>query len=110
MTTETDNETTTPRSAQRTLDGVTIVITGASDGIGAAAARKLHALGEQVVVVGRSPERTAAVAAELGAPHFVADFDRPNITYRIVPKDNPRRQLLAFLRAEQGGSTVGGRA
>ena len=52
----------------------TIVITGASDGIGAAAARRLRQRGDNVVVVGRSPGKTAAVAAELGADHFVADF------------------------------------
>lgn len=52
----------------------TIVVTGASDGIGAAAARRLHADGHRVVVVGRSPEKTAAVAKELGVDHFVADF------------------------------------
>ncbi|WP_326836514.1 SDR family NAD(P)-dependent oxidoreductase [Amycolatopsis rhabdoformis] len=52
----------------------TIVITGASDGIGAAAARRLHADGHRVVVVGRSPAKTAAVAKELGADHQVADF------------------------------------
>ncbi|GAB3578230.1 SDR family NAD(P)-dependent oxidoreductase [Calidifontibacter terrae] len=52
----------------------TIVITGASDGIGAAAARQLSARGETVVIVGRSPTKTAAVADELGAAHFVADF------------------------------------
>lgn len=54
----------------------TIVITGASDGIGAAAARRLHADGHRVVVVGRSPEKTRAVAAELGVEHHVADFAR----------------------------------
>jgi NAD(P)-dependent dehydrogenase (short-subunit alcohol dehydrogenase family) len=52
----------------------TIVITGASDGIGAAAARELKSRGEQVVIVGRSPEKTAHVAAELGVPHHVADY------------------------------------
>src|SRR6516162_6506351 len=52
----------------------TIVITGASDGIGAAAARRLRRSGENVVVVGRSESKTAAVAAELDADHFVADF------------------------------------
>jgi NAD(P)-dependent dehydrogenase (short-subunit alcohol dehydrogenase family) len=51
-----------------------IVITGASDGIGAAAARELAAAGEQVVLVGRSADKTAALAAELGASHHVADF------------------------------------
>ncbi|MFC8847075.1 MULTISPECIES: SDR family NAD(P)-dependent oxidoreductase [unclassified Micromonospora] len=52
----------------------TIVITGASDGVGAAAARQLAARGEKLVLVGRSPAKTAAVAAQLGVPHFVADF------------------------------------
>lgn len=52
----------------------TIVITGASDGIGAAGARRLHQEGHQVVIVGRSPEKTATVAAELGADHFITDF------------------------------------
>ncbi|WP_137843220.1 SDR family NAD(P)-dependent oxidoreductase [Microbacterium sp. 2FI] len=52
----------------------TIVITGASDGIGAAAARQLHAAGETVVIVGRDPQKTGAVAAELGAASFVVDY------------------------------------
>ncbi|MEU6576071.1 DNA helicase RecQ [Streptomyces sp. NPDC046805] len=37
------------------------------------------------------------------ARHFVASFDRPNIQYRIVPKDDPKKQLLAFLREEHEG-------
>ena len=36
----------------------TIVITGASDGIGAAAARQLTARGQKVVLVGRSRAKT----------------------------------------------------
>jgi NAD(P)-dependent dehydrogenase (short-subunit alcohol dehydrogenase family) len=52
----------------------TIVITGASDGIGAAAARRLAADGHTVVVVGRSREKTDAVADEIGADRFVTDF------------------------------------
>jgi len=31
---------------------------------------------------------------------FVSSFDRPNIRYRIVEKDNARSQLLDFIRAE----------
>ena len=31
---------------------------------------------------------------------FVSSFDRPNIRYRIVEKDNARTQLLDFIRAE----------
>lgn len=54
----------------------TILITGASDGIGAAAARRLNEAGHRVVIIGRSPDKTAAVARSLGADHFVADFAR----------------------------------
>ena len=34
---------------------------------------------------------------------FVASFDRPNIRYTIVEKDEPRRQLLRFIRDEHEG-------
>ncbi|MET8244584.1 DNA helicase RecQ [Streptomyces sp. NPDC005202] len=37
------------------------------------------------------------------ARHFVASFDRPNIQYRIVPKTDPKKQLLTFLREEHAG-------
>ncbi|MFF4506320.1 DNA helicase RecQ [Streptomyces sp. NPDC001401] len=37
------------------------------------------------------------------ARHFVASFDRPNIQYRIVPKADPKKQLLGFLREEHTG-------
>lgn len=56
------------------MAGKTIIITGASDGIGREAARGLHRLGHRVVIVGRSPEKTEAVARELQAPHYIADF------------------------------------
>ncbi|MGW4869060.1 DNA helicase RecQ [Streptomyces chartreusis] len=37
------------------------------------------------------------------ARHFVASFDRPNIQYRIVPKADPKKQLLSFLKDEHAG-------
>ena len=68
----------------------TIVITGASDGIGAAAARQLQEIGEEVVVVGRNPEKPRRVADALGARSSVADFsDLAQV-----------RDLAASLRAE----------
>ena len=48
----------------------------------------------------------AEIAARLkldGARQFVDSFDRPNINYRIVQKNEPRRQLLELLRTEQAG-------
>jgi NAD(P)-dependent dehydrogenase (short-subunit alcohol dehydrogenase family) len=53
-----------------------VIVTGASDGIGAAAARILGRQGCDVVVAGRSPGKTRAVAAEVGAEYHVADFAR----------------------------------
>ncbi|MHC5907020.1 DNA helicase RecQ [Streptomyces sp. S6] len=46
------------------------------------------------------------IVQRLGMPaarHFVASFDRPNIQYRIVPKVDPKKQLLSFLREEHAG-------
>ncbi|WP_433658251.1 DNA helicase RecQ [Nocardia sp. CA-128927] len=41
---------------------------------------------------------------DLGAARrFVASFDRPNIQYRIEPKNKPDRQLLEFIRTEHAG-------
>jgi len=34
---------------------------------------------------------------------FISSFDRPNIRYAIVEKDDPRRQLLRFIRDEHEG-------
>ncbi|MEH6345099.1 MAG: DNA helicase RecQ [Bermanella sp.] len=34
---------------------------------------------------------------------FVSGFDRPNIQYRITPKNNPKAQLLSFLQSEHTG-------
>lgn len=38
------------------------------------------------------------------AQQFISGFDRPNIQYRIQQKNNPRQQLLRFLRDEQKDS------
>ncbi|UGT44806.1 SDR family NAD(P)-dependent oxidoreductase [Nocardia yamanashiensis] len=60
--------------AGQDLAGKTVVVTGASSGIGAAAAARLAERGATVAVVGRSPERTAAVAEKVGGAAFTADF------------------------------------
>ncbi|AZS38928.1 Serine 3-dehydrogenase [Microbacterium oxydans] len=54
----------------------TIVLTGASDGIGAAAARQLAGPAHRLILVGRSAEKTRVVAEETGAEWFTADFAR----------------------------------
>lgn len=52
----------------------TIVITGASDGIGKAAAKILKEKGYDIVIVGRSKLKTKQVAQELGVKYYTADF------------------------------------
>ena len=58
------------------VNGRTVIITGAARGIGAGSARRLHAKGANVALVGLEPDRLEALAAELGpdrAAVFVAD-------------------------------------
>ncbi|MGE8359027.1 DNA helicase RecQ [Pseudomonas sp.] len=40
------------------------------------------------------------------AERFLSSFDRPNIFYRIVPKEQPRKQLLSFLAARKGDAGI----
>ncbi|MFD0896574.1 SDR family NAD(P)-dependent oxidoreductase [Loigolactobacillus binensis] len=54
----------------------TVIITGGSDGIGKAAARLLKEQGAQVVIVGRSPQKTKAVGTALKVPYYIADFTK----------------------------------
>ncbi|MFC6080055.1 DNA helicase RecQ [Sphaerisporangium aureirubrum] len=70
----------------------------------------LHERWPSVPRVALTATATDATRAEIAtrlkledARHFVADFDRPNIQYRIVPKNEPKRQLLKLLRTEHDG-------
>ncbi|KRG83142.1 ATP-dependent DNA helicase RecQ [Stenotrophomonas daejeonensis] len=40
------------------------------------------------------------------AEHFISSFDRPNIRYTVVQKDNAKRQLLDFLRGHRGEAGI----
>ncbi|QFZ22444.1 DNA helicase RecQ [Saccharothrix syringae] len=61
----------------------------------------------RVALTATATEATRAEIAERlklqDARHFVASFDRPNIQYRIVPKNEPKKQLLELLRTEHAG-------
>jgi NAD(P)-dependent dehydrogenase (short-subunit alcohol dehydrogenase family) len=81
----------------------TIVITGASDGIGAAAARRLHRGGENIVVVGRSETKAAAVAAELDADYFVADFADLSQVRALADKVRSQYPRIDVLANNAGG-------
>lgn len=68
------------------VNGRTVFITGAARGIGAESARRLHARGANVALVGLEPERLEALAAELGdrAAVFEADTTDTGALERAV--------------------------
>ena len=54
----------------------------------------------------RPTQRDIVERLALGASRvFAAGFDRPNIHYRVLPKDNPRADLLNFLTSEHDGES-----
>lgn len=81
----------------------TILITGASDGLGAVAARQLAAQGERILLVGRSPEKTANIASELGAEYFIADFTKLDEVRRLAEDVNARVSRIDVLANNAGG-------
>ncbi|MGY3128857.1 NAD(P)-dependent dehydrogenase (short-subunit alcohol dehydrogenase family) [Agrococcus sp. UYP33] len=87
----------------------TIVLTGASDGIGAASARQLSERGHRLLLVGRSAEKTAAVARGLGAEHFVADFAKLD-DVRVLARDLLAATDRVDVLANNAGAILGRRA
>ena len=70
----------------------------------------LHERWPQVPRIALTATATQATREEIairlklgGAKVFVSSFDRPNIQYRIVPKNEPKRQLLSLLQGEHRG-------
>ncbi|MBB5871743.1 ATP-dependent DNA helicase RecQ [Allocatelliglobosispora scoriae] len=70
----------------------------------------LHERWPDVPRIALTATATAATSREIAirlklteARQFVSSFDRPNIQYRIVPKADPRKQLLELLRVEHPG-------
>jgi daunorubicin C-13 ketoreductase len=88
----------------------TVVITGASSGIGLAAARQLAAQGDQVVVVGRNPRRLGAAMAAIRTAatgpepdEFRADFDALDDVRELAAK-----LLAAYPRIDVLANNAGG--
>ena len=64
--------------------GAVAVVTGASSGIGAATALRLHAAGARLVLHGRDGDRLTAIAERTGAVAVRADFAEPGAAEAVA--------------------------
>ena len=88
----------------RSLSGATVIITGASSGIGRSAALELGRRGARVAVVGRDPGRTRDVAASIDdAQAFVADFASLSEVRRLAEQLLERYGRIDALANNAGG-------
>ncbi|MBA4138600.1 MAG: DNA helicase RecQ [Opitutus sp.] len=74
---------------------------------------KLRALLPDVPVMALTATATERVRADiithlqLRQPDvFVASFNRPNLTYRVLPKDQPLKQIIEFVRKREDESGI----
>ncbi|ACY23278.1 short-chain dehydrogenase/reductase SDR [Gordonia bronchialis DSM 43247] len=82
----------------------TVVITGASDGIGAIAASELSGAGTDLIIVGRSKEKTDAVARQTGATAFTADYAKLDDVRALAEKISARVESIDVLMNNAGGT------
>jgi short-subunit dehydrogenase len=66
------------------IQGSTVLLTGATGGIGQAIARAMSARGARLILNGRRTEVLAPLAEELGASALAADLSLPEQTARLV--------------------------
>jgi NAD(P)-dependent dehydrogenase (short-subunit alcohol dehydrogenase family) len=90
--------------SDQTMAGRTVLVTGASDGIGAETARVLAAKGATVHVTGRSAEKLRPVAEAVGTEPLIADFSRLDDIRRLADQVAERTETLDLLMNNAGGT------
>ncbi len=88
----------------QTMAGRTVLVTGASDGIGAETARTLAARGATVHVTGRSADKLRPVAEAVGTEPLIADFSRLDDVRRLAEQVAERVDTLDLLMNNAGGT------
>ncbi|WP_432855752.1 SDR family oxidoreductase [Amycolatopsis sp. CA-161197] len=90
------------------LAGKTVIVTGASSGIGASTARRLHAAGAFPVLAARRADRLAALGDELGGAFTVpTDVTDPAQVAALVEATLARRGRIDGLVNNAGASLHG---
>ena len=90
------------------LAGRTVIVTGASSGIGASTARRLHAAGAHPVLAARRADRLAALSEELdGALAVPTDVTDPTQVRHLVAAAIDRHQRIDGLVNNAGASLNG---
>jgi NAD(P)-dependent dehydrogenase (short-subunit alcohol dehydrogenase family) len=90
--------------SDQTMAGRTVLVTGASDGIGAETARVLAAKGATVHVTGRSADKLRPVAEAVGTEPLIADFSRLDDVRRLADQVAGRVETLDLLMNNAGGT------
>ena len=85
------------------LGGRSVLVTGASGGIGAAAARALAARGASVIVTGRRVEQLEALAADIGGRAIAADLAHDDGPERLAADAGDIDVLVANAALSQAG-------
>ncbi len=89
---------------EQTMAGRTVLVTGASDGIGAEAARVLAARGARVLVTGRSADKLRPVAEAVGTEPLVADYSRLDDVRGLAEQVAARVERIDVLMNNAGGT------
>ena len=80
------------------LSGNTILITGATSGIGLEMARRFHALGNKIVAVGRNREKLGAMEGEMDDLVGIScDLSKPEDILLLVDRINAQFPELNVL-------------
>jgi len=90
------------------LDGRVVVVTGGTQGLGAAIARRAAGLGARVAVCGRNVERGEAMAAELDGLFVPVELSDAPSVLRVMPAVEARFGRVDGLVNAAGLSTRGG--
>lgn len=90
--------------SDQSMAGRTVLVTGASDGIGAEAAKDLAAKGATVHVTGRSADKLRPVAEAVGTEPLIADFSRLDDVRRLAEQVSERVDTLDLLMNNAGGT------